>query len=239
MDSNQTAKFPLHEAAREGRNQVVESLLNANPKSAFVKDEDDRLPIHWAVAYNHMPVVELLVSMKNFDPDVEDGSGWTPLMIAASLKDAGGDQILELLLRKGAEVSVKSNSGQNALHFASSKANISTVRILIANKCSARVKDIRGQLPLHRAAAVGSVPILQNLLEEGKSPVNATDGDGMTALHQAISEGHGPAAILLLKSGADAEKRDSDGKLAIELVPDDKVKQYILQTAEREGIELP
>lgn len=102
------------------------------------------------------------------------------------------------------------------------------MRILIANKCSARVKDIRGQLPLHRAAAVGSVPILQNLLEEGKSPVNATDGDGMTALHQAISEGHGPAAILLLKSGADAEKRDGDGKLAIELVPDDKVCVILL-----------
>jgi 26S proteasome non-ATPase regulatory subunit 10 len=33
-------------------------------------------------------------------------------MIAASLKDAGGDKILELLLRKGAEVSVKSHSGQ-------------------------------------------------------------------------------------------------------------------------------
>ncbi|KAJ5742824.1 hypothetical protein N7533_009926 [Penicillium manginii] len=238
MDPNQTAKFPLHEAAREGRNQVVESLLNANPKSAFVKDEDDRLPIHWAVAYNHMPVVELLVSMKNFDPDVEDGSGWTSLMIAASLKDAGVTKFWSSYCVR-AEVSVKSHSGQNALHFASSKANISTVRILIANKCSARVKDIRGQLPLHRAAAVGSVPILQNLLEEGKSPVNATDGDGMTALHQAISEGHGPAAILLLKSGADAEKRDGDGKLAIELVPDDKVKQYILQTAEREGIELP
>lgn len=99
------------------------------------------------------------------------------------------------------------------------------MRTLIANKCSARVKDTRGQLPLHRAAAVGSVPILKTLLEEGKSPVNATDGDGMTALHQAISEGHGDAAILLLKSGADAEKRDGDGKLAIELVPDDKVSR--------------
>ncbi|KAJ5226794.1 uncharacterized protein N7469_006800 [Penicillium citrinum] len=239
MDSLQSAKFPLHEAAREGKNQVVESLLNANPKSAFQKDEDDRLPIHWAVAYNQLPIVEQLVAVKNFDPDVEDGSGWTPLMIAASLKDAQGDPILELLLRKGADVSMKSHSGQNALHFASSKANISTVRTLITNKCSARVKDTRGQLPLHRAAAVGSVPILKTLLEEGKSPVNATDGDGMTALHQAISEGHGDAAILLLKSGADAEKRDGDGKLAIELVPDDKVKQYILQTAEREGIELP
>lgn len=33
-------------------------------------------------------------------------------MIAASLKDAEGDQIIELLLRKGADVSVKSVSGQ-------------------------------------------------------------------------------------------------------------------------------
>ncbi|KAJ5459422.1 hypothetical protein N7530_011366 [Penicillium desertorum] len=237
MGSDQ--KFALHEAAREGRNEVVESLLNANPKSAFVKDDDERLPIHWAAAYNRVPVVELLVAMKDFDPDVEDGSGWTPLMIAASLKDAAGDATIDLLLRKGADVSIKSNSGQNALHFASSKANISTVRTLLANKCSARVKDRRGQLPLHRAAAVGSVPILKTLLEEGKSPVNATDGDGFTALHHAISEGHGPAAILLLKSGAEAEKRDSEGRLAIELVPDDKVKQYILQTAEKEGIELP
>lgn len=97
------------------------------------------------------------------------------------------------------------------------------MRLLIANKCSARVKDTRGQLPLHRAAAVGSVAILQNLLEEGKSPINATDGDGMTALHHAVSEGHGPATIFLLKEGADAEKRNNDGKLAIELVPDDKV----------------
>jgi len=33
-------------------------------------------------------------------------------MIAASLKDAAGDAIIELLLRKGADVSMKSNSGQ-------------------------------------------------------------------------------------------------------------------------------
>ncbi|KAJ5689876.1 hypothetical protein N7462_004268 [Penicillium macrosclerotiorum] len=230
MNPEQSAKFPLHEAAREGKTEIAESLLNANPKSAFVKDDDERLPIHWAVAYNRLPIVELLVASKNFDPDVEDGSAWTPLMIAASLKDAGGDPIIDLLLRKGAD---------NALHFASSKSNISTVRTLVAHKCSARVKDVRGQLPLHRAAAVGSVPILKILLEEGKSPVNATDNDGLTALHHAISEGHGDAAILLLKSGAEAEKRDADGRLAIDLVPDAKVKQYILQTAEREGIELP
>jgi ankyrin repeat protein len=46
-------------------------LGQVNPKSAFVKDDDERLPIHWAVAYNRLPVVELLVAMKDFDPDVE------------------------------------------------------------------------------------------------------------------------------------------------------------------------
>ncbi|KAL4774974.1 ankyrin repeat-containing domain protein [Aspergillus nidulans var. acristatus] len=232
------SKFPLHEAAREGKLSLAESLLNANPKLATAKDDDDRLPIHWAVAYNHLPIVELLVSTKDFDPDVEDGSCWTPLMIAASLKNAEGDPIIELLLRKGADVNVKSITGQNALHFATSKANISTVRTLLENKCSARVKDKRGQLALHRAAAIGSTPIIQVLLKEGRSPVNATDNDGLTALHHAISEGHGDAALTLLKAGAEADKKDANGTLAIDMAPDKKVRNYILQAAEREGIEL-
>lgn len=178
------------------------------------------------------------MSTKHFDPDVEDGSGWTPLMIAASLKDAEGDPIIDLLLKKGADVTVQSNSGQNALHFATSKANLSTVRTLIANKCSARVKDKRGQLALHRAAAIGSTPIIKALLQEGKSPVNATDIDSLTALHHAISEGHGDAAITLLKAGAEADKRDVNGVLAIDMAPDASVRKYIQQTAEMEGIEI-
>ncbi|KAE8364206.1 ankyrin repeat-containing domain protein [Aspergillus caelatus] len=238
MDPQHDAKFPLHEAAREGRTQVAESLLNANPKLANIKDDDERLPIHWAVAYNRLPIVELLVATKHFDPDVEDGSGWTPLMIAASLKNAEGDPIIDLLLKKGADVNVKSNSGQNALHFATSKASLSTVRTLIANKCSARVKDKRGQLALHRAAAIGSSPIIKVLLQDGKSPVNATDVDGLTALHHAISEGHGEAAITLLKAGAETDTKDANGILAIDMAPDASVREYIRQTAEMEGIEI-
>ncbi|KAL4948545.1 ankyrin repeat-containing domain protein [Aspergillus filifer] len=232
------AKFPLHEAAREGKLTVAESLLNANPKLATTKDDDDRLPIHWAVAYNRLEIVELLIATKNFDPDVEDGSNWTPLMIASSLKNAEGDPIIDLLLKKGADVNVKSVTGQNALHFATSKGNISTVRTLLANGCTARVKDKRGQLPLHRAAAIGSTPIIQILLKEGRSPVNATDGDGLTALHHAVSEGHGDAALALLKAGAEADKEDGGGRLAIDLAPDSKVRSYILQAAEREGIDM-
>ena len=78
---------------------------------------------------------------------------------------------------------------------------------------------------MHRAAAIGSIPILKLLLEEGKSPLNTADMDGLTALHHAISEGHGEAALVLLRAGAEADKRDKDGRSAIDLAPDSKVRQ--------------
>ena len=55
-------------------------------------------------------------------------------------------------------------------------------RQLVAHKASARLRDKRGQLPLHRAAAVGSVPMIKLLLENS-SPLNMADIDGLTALH--------------------------------------------------------
>ena len=79
-----------------------------------------------------------------------------------------------------------------------------------------------------------------NLLMEKSSPLNATDIAGFTPLHHgkwlyrvcyrtfpnlmiAISEGHGDAAMALLKAGAEFDKRDVDGHLALELAPDAKV----------------
>ncbi|KAL1952606.1 hypothetical protein VTO42DRAFT_4691 [Malbranchea cinnamomea] len=239
MEPDYKTKFAIHEAAREGKTSTVESLLNANPKLAHLKDDDERLPIHWAAAYNRLSIIELLISMENFDPDVTDSSGWTPLMIASSLRDSEGDPIVDLLIRKGADVNMKSISGQSALHFATSKNNISTVHKLLSHKCNARVRDSRGQLPLHRAAAIGSIPLLRILLEDGKSPLNTPDIDGLTALHHAISEGHGEAALVLLRAGAEADKRDNEGRLAIDLAPDSKVRKYIIEAAVREGIELP
>ncbi|CAL8583793.1 putative ankyrin-repeat protein [Xanthoria parietina] len=229
------SKYAIHEAAREGKLSEVESLLNANPRLATTKDDDERLPIHWALSNTHEAIVQLLVSRKDFDPDVQDGSGWTPLMIASSLRE--GETMVDLLLSKDADVNIKNFNGQTALHFCASKNNLDVARKLIARKASARVKDKRGQLPLHRAAAVGSVPMV-NLLLDHQSPLNATDVANYTALHHAISEGHGDTALVLLKAGAEVDKVDVDGNLAIDLAPDTKIKKFILQSAEREGIDL-
>lgn len=122
-----------------------------------------------------------------------------------------------------------------------SKTNLDIAKRLLSNKpaASTRVKDKRGQYSIHRAAAVGSVPMVELLLKN-KSPLNASDMAGYTPLHHAIAEGHGKTssifraltqlktflgdtAIALLKAGAGTDRKDVDGYLAIDLAPDKQV----------------
>ena len=141
------------------------------------------------------------------------------------------------------------------------------------------MKDKRGQLALHRAAAVGSAPMMKLLLE-AKSPLNATDIDGMTALHHgkcyysSIMECHllesqglttlqqylKAMAMPLYYSYKQAQRRTrrtkkGDWHLILHLMlryvfaagPSSFIKmntnrnqtrKFILQSAEREGIDL-
>lgn len=213
----------------------MESLLNADAKLAARRDDDDRLPLHWAASHNRLPILELLSERRGFDADARDGAGWTALMMAASLRD--GDAAVDLLLARGADAAEKTHRGQTALHFAASKGNLDTARKLLAAGASARVRDARGQTALHRAAAVGNVPVVKLLLEH-RSAVSAADADGSTPLHHAVAEGHADAAVALLKAGAETDRTDRGGALAIDLAPDAKVRGYIERAAEEEGIRL-
>ena len=176
-------------------------------------------------------------------------------MIAVSLKD--GEELVDLFLRKEADVNAKSTSlfaflsllkaysrtpdfsGQTALHFTASKNNLDVARHLLEGKppASARVRDKRGQYAIHRAAAVGSAPMVELLLKN-KSPLNATDVAGQTPLHHAIAEGHGDTAVALLKAGAETDKKDSDGFLALELAPDAQVTSFY-PVSSRENTDWP
>ncbi|TQS38973.1 hypothetical protein Golomagni_00511 [Golovinomyces magnicellulatus] len=265
MVMEEFSKFPMHEAARDGRTQIVESLLNESPELAGRIDDDGRLAIHWAVSFGHKDIVTLLAANEKFDPDVQDGSGWTPLMIAVSLKD--GEELVDLLLRKGADVNAKNFAGQVdpplPITYDASKKNIQLARNLMSHNIPARtgICDKRRQYPIHRAAAVGSVPLVELLIKH-KSPINAADIFGQTPLHHAIAEGHGryilhkhlcsihrlrestmltkkgDTAVSLLKAGVDTKIRDSDDKLAIQLAPNSQIRNFIIRAAELEGIEL-
>ncbi|KAI5296187.1 hypothetical protein KEM52_005257 [Ascosphaera acerosa] len=95
-----------------------------------------------------------------------------------------------------------------------------------------------GDVMIERLLASGADVNAKTSLGQGRSPLNATDNDGMTALHHAIAEGNGDVAVMLLKEGAETDKENIDGERAIDLAPDQKVRDYIVESARREGIDL-
>ena len=50
---------------------LYSTFSQANPKLAERRDDDERLPIHWAVSYGHLDIALLLANLKSFDPDVQ------------------------------------------------------------------------------------------------------------------------------------------------------------------------
>ena len=82
--------------------------------------------LHYAVRYNFLLGLDLLIRMNSFT-DSRDKHGVTPIMLAVENKNFGA---LELLLRKGANINIKS-FGVTPLHRAVLKRDVDLVRILL------------------------------------------------------------------------------------------------------------
>ncbi|MFP4444105.1 MAG: ankyrin repeat domain-containing protein, partial [Spirochaetia bacterium] len=68
-----------------------------------------------------------------------------------------------------------------------------------------------GNTPLHEAAAAGSIPVVEVLINGGLS-LSAENEAGRTPLHTAAVSGHKELVLFLVSQGAELEKRDSSGK---------------------------
>ena len=78
----------LHDAAREGKEELVLALLAADGDDGGMigrRDEDGRTPLHWAAAGGHADVMRALLQggAERANIDNQDEAGWTALMSAA------------------------------------------------------------------------------------------------------------------------------------------------------------
>lgn len=112
-ERNYKGQTALHFAAHAHSVECVEILLskgNCNPNS---EDNDKRTPLHSAVgrALNSCEITELLIK---YGASVNGGDifGYTPLHVAALNENT---QCVQILIDNGADVSVKTKGGNNAL----------------------------------------------------------------------------------------------------------------------------
>ena len=138
------------------------------------------------------------------------GCGSTALGHAAK---HGHNEIAELLIENGADVSAKDEDGSTPLHLAALMGYKEIAELLIAKGADVNAKKDDGSwTSLHSAAMTGSNEIVGLLIAAG-ADVNAKDAYGRTPLDWAIVDNHTEIADLLRKHGGKTgEELKAEGK---------------------------
>ena len=143
-------------------------------------------------------------------------SGTTVLMIASSYYYY--DDMVEFLIKKGANVNLKENEGKTALLWASSNS-LENAKILIVNGAKVNEAANDGMTPFLQATlgvSSGKVPIeMCELLRKNGAKVNAElkrkSALGWTALHYVVTNGDAELVKYLIKHGANVNKATGEG----------------------------
>lgn len=107
----------------------------------------------------------------------------TPIFLCAS---KGYKDIAEILIQNGAQIGRKMDfDGTICLHHAASNDQAEMCDFLISAGCSAKSTDKLGRTPLMDAAEIGSIKVIDVLVENG-AEVNAEDREHHTALSYCI-----------------------------------------------------
>ena len=113
----------------------------------------------------------------------------TPLHAAAL---AGNNDVIEILIKHGADVDATTLDGRTALHYACLRGHTRCTKTLLDNRANANAKDNElKRAPLHVAAEFNRTDCIDVLLSDKYDTiVNVTDAHGATALHRAAAYTH-------------------------------------------------
>ncbi len=180
--------------------------------------KDGCSPLFIACKKGNVEIVEYLVSV--CDANVEQRGRYevqddrsihtvTPLWCAAV---AGKLQVVQVLIRYGADVNSVSDTGSTPVRSACFMTHLDIVKLLVANGADIQRPNYNGGTCLINS--VQSEELCEFLLQNGAF-VNAQDVQNKTALHYAIQEHRFETTRLLLRYGANAflESRYKDDAL--------------------------
>lgn len=136
------------------------------------------------------------------DVNFQGAMGETALLLACG---DGFDDLVELLVSKGANINLATVDGERPLHRASSFGHTGAMRhLLSAPDFHVNAKNKAGRTALHLAAMqeqVGAVLLL--LLDQPGIQIDEEDSDSRSALDSAALKGHRAVVEALVEFGAD------------------------------------
>lgn len=143
--------------------------------------------LHKAACLGSHALTETVLRNSSLDIDKGDRQGITPLMMAAQ---GGYSRVAEILLEKGANVSIKADRDFTALHCCCHGGHVEVAKMLVgAGGSDLEARDRSGFTPLHTAADRGHWQVAAVLIKAG-ADVDTCQPCGSTPLFNAAFKGH-------------------------------------------------
>ncbi|KAI9710899.1 MAG: hypothetical protein M1820_002334 [Bogoriella megaspora] len=181
--------------------------VNVHTSIDFGSPEGLKAPaiVRAAQSGSRMEILRLLEQRVDIEQRHEM-SGRTALAVAAH---CGNEEVVSLLLQRGAQVDVQDSLKRTPLHLAASRDHFNIVQLLLEDHASVDAVGPHGKTALRLAADNGHHDVVELLLQN-RARVNARDDRNSTALHAASKLGDEMIVRLLIANGADFEAKDGE-----------------------------
>ncbi len=156
-----------------------------------IRNEEDRLEI------------QNLLLQAGANVNAKDIYDQTPLHQASSLPE------VETFLKAGADVNAKTRSDETPLHTAVAKRNMNLVKLFLKAGANVDTQDKKRMTPLAKAVKLGEKDITRMLLQAGANPNHEINRSSL--LIEAMYQNNIPIVAMLIKAGADVNKKDLEG----------------------------
>ncbi|XP_042220132.1 transient receptor potential cation channel subfamily A member 1 homolog [Homarus americanus] len=210
-------KTETHRAAEVGDTVRLQQMVKRQPQDVFQQDEDGNTPLHLAAKGIYLDCCKVLLGADNKAVNLKNKNGNSPLLLSIAT-GKNSTEITELLINNGSKTDATNKGKSTALHIASEKGNIETVKLLLKFDASiVRAKDAELQVPLHLAARYGHCMVCEELVKGG-TDLNARDERGYTPLHWAAKMGFSKCCSQLLELEAQVNSVDKKRNTPLHLL---------------------
>ena len=203
---------PLCCAAADGNVDILSCLME-NGADTNACEGNRCTPLMMASARGHVNAVTVLTD-RGADVTLKSKDGKTALHHAVHDGYVSLVEVLSCLIKNGAEVNARDQSGRTPLMEACRRCRANVVTFLIEHGAEVNARDQSGRTPLMEACKHCRANVVTFLIEHG-AEVNARDQSGHTPLMEACSHGEENAVTFLIEHGADVDPQDNDEETAL------------------------
>ncbi|CAH8446598.1 unnamed protein product [Schistosoma rodhaini] len=168
-------------------NKISTLLTNVQRRNVqtLAPTESKDLTFFQMAAQGELLLLQREIESRNFNLDIPDNQGFTPLLWACA---NGQKAAVELLVFYGANIILSGDNGETGLLLAASRGHFDVVLYLLKAGCPVDLSDELCNTALMFAAYNNNAAIVSLLLDWG-ADITSINADGWTALDFAIRRG--------------------------------------------------